>query len=64
MRDGDAGVRGRRYSRGHAWNDLELHPGGAARLGLLAPAAEDERVAALQAHDAEPPLRPLDERLR
>ena len=46
---------------GDARDDLELDPGRPAGLGLLAAAAEHERVAALEPHDAEPPLRALDQ---
>ena len=54
MRDGNP--RGRRHGaqRGHTRDDLELDPGLRQCERLLAAAAEDERVAALQPHDAEP----------
>ena len=45
------GVGGRRDRRGDAGHDLERDAGGRERLRLLAAAAEDERVAALEAHD-------------
>ena len=51
MGDRDAGVGGRRHTGGHAGHDLERHAGLDQRLRLLAAAAEDERVAALEAHD-------------
>ena len=54
LRHGDARVGGRRDAGGHAGHDLELDAGRAQRLGLLAAAAEDERVAALQPHDPRP----------
>ena len=50
--DRDPGVGGRRDAGGHPRHDLELDPGRAQRLALLAAAAEDERVAALEPHDA------------
>ena len=50
VRDRDAGVGGRGDARGHARHDLEAHARLGQRLGLLAAAAEHERVAALQAH--------------
>ncbi len=52
--DRDAGVGGRGDPGGDPGDDLELDPGGAQRFALLAAAAEDERVAALQPHDAPP----------
>ena len=53
--DGDPGVGGGGDPRRHSGHDLERHPGGPQGLGLLAAAAEDERVAALEA-DHRPPL--------
>ena len=50
QRDSGEGRRGDR--RGHARHDLEGNSRRRQRLGLLAAAAEDERVAALEAHDA------------
>ena len=50
--DRDAGIGGHRERRRHARHDLERHAGGAQRERLLAAAAEDERVAALEPHDA------------
>ena len=50
--DRDAGVGGRGDAGGDAGHDLELDPGRAQRFALLAAAAEDERVAALQPHHA------------
>jgi hypothetical protein len=60
--DRGAGDRG-----GDPRNDLERDPGVGEVLGLLAAAAEDERIAAFQPHDAlflarqldEPPVRVL-----
>ena len=62
--DGNARVRGSGDTRGDTGHDLEVHAGRSASFGLLAAAAEHERVAALEPHHAEPPLRPLDKRLR
>ena len=60
--DRDAGVGGRADGAGDAGHDLERDAGRGERLGLLAAAAEHERVAALQPHDASRPVRPaLDE---
>ena len=50
--DGDAGVGGHGDGGGDAGHDLEGDAGVAQRLRLLAAAAEDERVAALQPDDA------------
>ena len=50
--DGDAGVGGRGDAGGDAGDDLERDAGLAQQLRLLAAAAEHERVAALEAHDA------------
>ncbi len=55
--DRDPGVGGRGDPGGDAGDDLELDPGLAQRFALLAAAAEDERVAALQPHDAACPAR-------
>ena len=55
MGDRDARVGGRRDARGDAGNDLEADACLGQRLGLLAAAAEHERVAALQPHH--PPAR-------
>ncbi len=63
MRDGDARVCRRSDARRHPGHHLELHSGETTRLGLLASAAEHERVAALQANDAQTPPRPLDQLL-
>ena len=52
MGDGDPRVGGRRDAGGDPRHDLELDPGRAQRFALLAAAAEDERVAALEPHDA------------
>ena len=52
--DRDPRVGGGGDAGGHAGDDLELDPGGAQRLALLAAPPEDERVAALQADDAAP----------
>ncbi len=50
--DRDPGVGGGGDAGGHAGHDLELDPGLAQRLALLAAAAEDEGVAALEPDDA------------
>ena len=50
----DARVRGPRDAGGHARDDLEPGSGGRQRLRLLAAPAEDEWIAALEAHDAPP----------
>ena len=52
MGDRDAGVGGGGDAGGDPGHDLELDPGLAQRLALLAAAAEDERVAALEPDDA------------
>ena len=52
MGDRDPGVGGRGDAGGDPGHDLELDPGLAQRLALLAAAAEDERVAALEPDDA------------
>ena len=54
MGDRDAGRRGHRADRRYPRNDLELESGLGERERLLAAAAEDERVAALEADDVEP----------
>src|ERR1051326_6611401 len=54
---GDAGVRGAGDGRGDARHDLEGDAGGGELLRLFAAAAEDERIAALEADDALPILR-------
>src|SRR5947207_2378446 len=46
-----------------AGHDLERDPGRGQCLGFLAPAAEHERVAALQANDAPGGAAPVDEHL-
>ena len=58
--DRDAGVGRGGDPGGDAGDDLERDAGGGQRLGLLAAAAEDERVAALEPDDAAPRLRALD----
>ena len=58
VRHRDARVRGRGDGRRDAGDDLERDAGGGQRLRLLAAAAEDERVAALQPHDALARARP------
>ena len=59
--DRDPGVGRRGDARGHAGHDLERRRRARAqRLRLLAAAAEDERVAALEAHDGAPGRRVLD----
>ena len=47
--------------RGHAGHDLERNAGVGQRFGLFAAAAEDERIAALEAHDGEAAARALDQ---
>ena len=61
--DRDAGVRRRPDGAGDAGDDLERDPGGGQGLGLLAAAAEHERIAALEAHDAAGATPGLDEHL-
>ena len=61
--DRDARVGGGRDAGGDAGHDLELDPGLAQRFALLAAAAEDERVAALQPHHALAGPRRLDQPL-
>ena len=61
MRDGNARVRRRGDARRHARHDLERHARLGERLRLLAAAAEDERIAALEPHDALPLAPELDE---
>ena len=52
VRERDARARRRPQRRGDARDDLERHPRRRELLGLLAAAPEDERIAALEAHDA------------
>ncbi len=59
--DRDAGVGGGGDAGGDAGDDLELDPGDAQRLALLAAAAEDEGVAALEPDDALAGSRRLDQ---
>ncbi len=56
VRDGDARIGGRPEAGRHPRHDLERHAVRAEVLGLLAPSAEDEGVAPLEADDptAEP----------
>ena len=63
MRDRNAGVRGHRHRRAHARHDLERNARLRESLGLLAAAAEHERIAALEPHDTPPPARVLDEQV-
>ena len=58
MRDGDSGGHRHGAERRDAWDDLEVDSGLHQCERLLAAAAEDERVAPLQAHDVEtgPPV--------
>jgi hypothetical protein len=56
MGDRDPRVGGRRDTRRHPRHDLEAHAGLGQRFGLLAAAAEHERVAALQPDHALPGL--------
>jgi hypothetical protein len=51
VRERHAQRRDRGQARGDAVDDLDLDAGGAQVLHLLAAAAEDEGVAALEAHD-------------
>ena len=61
--DRDPDRRGHGAHRRHAGHDLALDPGCGQRERLLAAAAEDERVAALEAHDLEPLPPELDEQV-
>ena len=61
MRERDAGVGWGGDGGGDAGDDVERHAGVDERFGLFAAAAEDERIAALQAHDDLPAARALDE---
>ena len=63
MGDRDAGVGGGGDAGGDPRHHLELDPGLAQRFALLAAAAEDERVAALQPHHALAGARRLDQPL-
>ena len=58
---GDPGIGGHRVGRGHAWDDLELDPRRAQLERLLAAAAKDERIAALQSYDTRPPATQVDQ---
>ena len=62
MRDRDARVGGRGDGARDARDDLERDPGGGEHLGLLAAAAEDERVATFQPHDRRGRACGVDER--
>jgi hypothetical protein len=57
----DARIRGGGDARRHARHHLERHAGRGEHLGLLAAAAEHERIPALQPHDALAGARELDE---
>ncbi len=61
VRQRDAGVGGRGDGGGDAGHDDEGHARVDQRLGLFAAAAEDERIAALEAHDDLAPPGSLDE---
>ena len=50
--DGNAAGRSRSHRAGDPWHAFDRHAGGAAGEHLFAPASEDERVAALEPHDA------------
>ena len=63
MGDGDPGGGRHSGERRHARHDLEGDAGRGQRLDLLAAAAEDERVAALQPHHLEACSPELDEQL-
>ena len=63
MRDRDARRRRHRRQRRDARDDLERDVRLRERERLLAAAAEDERVAALQAHDLEAAPAELDEQV-
>ena len=52
MGDGDTGVRWGRHTGGDSRHNLERNPSLLKRLRLLAPAAEDERIPALESDDA------------
>ena len=64
MGDRDPGVGGGGDAGGDAGDDLEGDARRRQRLGLLAAAAEDERVAALEPDDDLPLPRALDQQLR
>ncbi len=61
VRDRDARVRRRRHAGGHAGHDLELDARLAQHERLLAAAAEDQRIAALQPHHPPPGAPVLDQ---
>ena len=60
MGDRDPRVRGGGDARRDPGHDLEVDPRSGERLGLLAAAAEDERVTALEPHHAAPQACVLD----
>jgi hypothetical protein len=59
--DRDAGQRGGGDRAGHARHDQHRHAGRGAGQGLLAAAAEDVRIAALEPDHELPHERPLDQ---
>ena len=61
LRDGDSRVGGDGVGRRDPGDDLESHPGGRQRQRLLAAAAEDERIAALEADDRAQTASELDQ---
>jgi hypothetical protein len=60
VRDGDARVRRRRDGGGDAGDDFEGDANFRQRFALFPAAAEDERVTALEPHDAVAPPGPFD----
>src|SRR5262249_47471672 len=63
VRQGYPGVGRRADPRGDTWNDLEWDSGGSEGIRLLGPAAEHERVAALEPDDRPTRPRVLDQDL-
>ena len=61
VRDRDAGRLRNRHDARDAGNDVDRNAGSQAGRDLFAAAAVDERVAALQAHDAEPAACAIDQ---
>ncbi len=56
MGQGKAELGRRRRGGGDAWHDLHIDAAATQELGLLARAAEDRGIAALQTHHPQPPL--------
>ncbi|MCX6624983.1 MAG: hypothetical protein NTY38_28770, partial [Acidobacteria bacterium] len=61
MSERDAGISGDAERRGYARNHFEGDAGGRERFHLLAAAAEDEGIAALEADDGLPLARLFDQ---